>query len=667
MKKYLMTGIAALAMGGLFTSCGPSMDTYGGSQADYVKQSYEQKFIQAFGEPAPTQTWGFGSSTATVATTRGMTRTIQPSYNFPADADASKFLSEVPAGVEKLTQNAASVNNWIDETWQDQLNIWGQWDGSKTSGGTIYIKGNCDFTNRYFYIAPNTEVYLLEGATLTLSESQATNLQSGCNFYLAPNSKIVTSGELRLNNGLHIFNHGTIEAGKLSTNSNSWLINGGTVKITNDISVENELSVIENNGTITAANLNTAGSGKFQNNADVTISGTTLINSNSNTWVNNGQYHTGYFVYTAGSDDVINNCRLTVDEDFDINLGDNPGNGNFKMDAGAGVVTKNFNGGGSFTYTYYRSDWNQYVTGSHSGGPFYIYMGANSVFKVTETATMNATKADYGIYGPSDGGYAVFQAKNIVAGAANQGYEVTYGGNLYVSADSHFANGYSGQYPYIDIKGNAKIYASGFESGKPAISISETACNPGFKGINTVDIRIIAEDLTVNGNSTDNTDFDFNDIVFDVKWDKDNDKVYVKFLAAGGELPIFIGNDGDVEPWELHQLFKEANDGKNISTKTMMNTYAGQHNAYSCPEKELPSGWWSGSDIKTIAKSIKIRVKKSSVPEAIELLAPVGQVPSKIAVGTDYEWCDERQAIDTKYNGKFSQYVQGQLGDTWYK
>ena len=666
MKKYLMTGIAALAMGGMFTSCTQDMSIYSGSQADYVKQTYEQKFIQAFGEPAPNQTWGFGSETATIATTRGMTRTIQPSYSFPADADASKFLSEVPAGVEKLTQNAASVNNWIDETWQDQLNIWGQWDGSKTSGGTIYIKGNCDFSNRSFYIAPNTEVYLLEGATLTLSESNAANLQSGCNFYLATKSKIVTSGELKLNNGLHIFNHGTIEANKLSTNSNSWLVNGGTVTVATKISVENDLSVIENNGTITAADLNTAGSGKFENNADVTISGTTFINSNNNTWVNNGQYHTGNFLYNAASDEVINNCRLTVDENFNMNLGDNPGNGNFKMDAGAGVVTKNFNGGGNWSGTY-AGTWS-----SFNGGPFYIYMGANSVFKVTETATMNATKADYGIYGPSDGGYAVFQAKNIVAGAANQGYEVTYGGNLYVSADSHFANGYSGQYPYIDIKGNAKIYAPGFESGKPAISISETACNPGFKGINTVDIRIIAEDLTVNGNSTDNTDFDFNDIVFDVKWDKDNNKVYVKFLAAGGELPIFIGNDGDVEPWELHQLFKEANDGKNISTKTMMNTYAGQHHAYSCPEKELPSGWWSGSDIKTIAKSIKIRVKKSSVPEAIVLDAPEGKVPSKIAVGTDYEWCDERQGIDAKYFGeddkRFTKYVGGQYDwNTWYK
>lgn len=664
MKKYLMTGIAALAMGGMFTSCTQDMSIYSGSQADYVKQSYEQKFIQAFGKPAHDQTWGFGSETATIATTRGMTRTIQPSYSFPADADASKFLSEVPEGVKTYDEvgqwGYASGTSYI-ENRNTEVNIWGNWDGSKTSGGTLYIKGNCDFSNVKFYVAPNTEVYLLEGATLTLSESNAANLQSGCNFYLATKSKIVTSGELKLNNGLHIFNHGTIEANKLSTNSNSWLVNGGTVTVATKISVENDLSVIENNGTITAADLNTAGSGKFENNADVTISGTTFINSNNNTWVNNGQYHTGNFLYNAASDEVINNCRLTVDENFNMNLGDNPGNGNFKMDAGAGVVTKNFNGGGNWSGTY-AGTWS-----SFNGGPFYIYMGANSVFKVTETATMNATKADYGIYGPSDGGYAVFQAKNIVAGAANQGYEVTYGGNLYVSADSHFANGYSGQYPYIDIKGNAKIYAPGFENGKPAISISETACNPGFKGINTVDIRIIAEDLTVNGNSTDNTDFDFNDIVFDVKWDKDNNKVYVKFLAAGGELPIFIGNDGDVEPWELHQLFKEANDGKNISTKTMMNTYAGQHNAYSCPEKELPSGWWSGSDIKTIAKSIKIRVKKSSVPEAIELLAPVGQVPSKIAVGTDYEWCDEREAIDTKYSGKFSLYVTGDLGDDWYK
>ena len=131
----------------------------------------------------------------------------------------------MPDGVQKLTQNAASVNNYIDETWQDELKIWGNWDGSKTVGGTLYIKGNCDFSNRRFYVAPNTEVYLLEGATLTLNNDNAGNLQSDCNYYMAAGSKIVTPGELKLNNGLHIYNHGTIEANKLSTNSNSLLYN----------------------------------------------------------------------------------------------------------------------------------------------------------------------------------------------------------------------------------------------------------------------------------------------------------------------------------------------------------------------------------------------------------------------------------------------------------
>ena len=60
-------------------------------------------------------------------------------------------------------------------------------------------------------------------------------------------------------------------------------------------------------------------------------------------------------------------------------------------------------------------------------------------------------------------------------------------------------------------------------------------------------------------------------------------------------------------------------------------------------------------------------MKKSSVPEAIVLEAPEGKVPSKIAVGTDYEWCDEREAIDTKYSGKFSRYVTKEPNDGWYR
>ena len=86
MKKYLMTGIAALAMSGLFISCGPDMSLYNGNQSEQVLQKYEQSFVQAFGEPAWDQTWGFGSSTATVATTRGMTRS-NPGDTYPQTSE----------------------------------------------------------------------------------------------------------------------------------------------------------------------------------------------------------------------------------------------------------------------------------------------------------------------------------------------------------------------------------------------------------------------------------------------------------------------------------------------------------------------------------------------------------------------------------------------------
>ena len=458
-------------------------------------------------------------------------RAIQPSFQFPADADASKFLDDVPAGVKTYDEvgqwGYATGTSYIENRSSD-VNIWGGWDGSKTSGGTLYIKGNCNFTNNKFYAAPNTEIYLVKGATLTLNNNDAGNLQGGCNIYIAEGAKIVTSGELKLNNGLHIYNHGTIEANKLSTNSNSLLVNGGTLTVDTHFSVENELSVIVNNGTITAASMNTAGSGKFQNNGSVTISGVSVINSNNNAWVNNGTYHTGYFDYNAGSSDVINNCRLIVDEDFNINLGDNPGDACFKMDASSSVVTKNFNGG-NYSCTYYRPDWGSYETKKFQGGPFYIYMGAASLFEVTGTATMDATKPNYGIYGPETGDKAVFHAKKIVKAKQNQGFEVTYGGHLYVATDDHFALGYSdksaeqqaagevGDQPYFRLDAASGAEMTSYNGAN--VTLSDEGCGAAYVGTpdeeereeTPMGFRFCFED-----NFPTPGDYDFNDVVLTV-------------------------------------------------------------------------------------------------------------------------------------------------------
>ena len=501
-------------------------------------------------------------------TAKARKRTLQPSYQFPGDADASKFLNDVPAGITKLTQNAGSVNNYIDQTWQGELNIWGQWDGSQSSAGTLYIKGNCDFSNRKFYFAGNSKLYLLNGATLTLGENEGSgNLQQNTKIYIAEGAKLIAKGELKLNNGLHIYNHGTIETNKLSTNSNSVLVNGGTITVATKISVENELSVVVNNGSITAADMNTAGSGKFQNNNKVTISGTTFVNSNNNAWVNNGEYHTGNFIYNAASDDVINNCKMIVDEDFNINLGDNPGNGNFKMDAGSSVVTKYFNGGGNWGKNY-STGWSQF-----NGGPFYIYMGAGSLFDVTETATMNATKANYGVYGPESGNFAVFRAKKIIAGAANQGYEVTYGGNLYVATNDHFSQGWSGQYPYIDIKGAAALTTYGGAKAE----LSDAGCGAAYSGKPDTEQREetpMSYRYCFEDNFPDAGDYDFNDVVLTVTPTL-NDKtltIQVSLDAVGATenvaaaIRLTTVKSTDLERYTVTQGFASPEDAGGLGT-----------------------------------------------------------------------------------------------------
>ena len=107
------------------------------------------------------------------------------------------------------------------------------------------------------------------------------------------------------------------------------------------------------------------------------------------------------------------------------------------------------------------------------------------------------------------------------------------------------------------------------------------------------------------------------------------------------------------------------NDG--VTSKTMMNTYENKHHAYNYRENvDLPSEAWSvGSTIQEVAKSIGIYVRKSG--STLPLTAEKGKAASKIAVNPRFDWCNERQDIDDKYNGKFTQYVKGELGnDEWY-
>lgn len=170
--------------------------------------------------------------------------------------------------------------------------------------------------------------------------------------------------------------------------------------------------------------------------------------------------------------------------------------------------------------------------------------------------------------------------------------------------------------------------------------------------------RIICEDLSVNQAS----DFDFNDVVFDVRLNTAHTKAQVKFLAAGGTLPLTVGWDGQGTNWndyEVHNIF-------GVSTGTMVNT-----NWKTGVTKAYVTKTFTGSF--STYNDVKIMVLKGENWEVIT--AHTGWPASKILVNTTYQWCDEREDIGIKYNSvtsgcpkSFRDYVKDpSVKSDWYE
>lgn len=651
MKKYLMIAVAALAV----ASCSKSDDVYDENR-NRVTDAYNAAFLRYVGGSIDSnQDWGFGPSTTTRAAAPAFTRATSHNIDFPDAPAASDYKTTYPDGTPNIQGNpywgySAGGSFYADEgSTNNKVEVNPGWDGTKNvNGGPVYIVtngGNGIVAPSYFYVDARNEggayVYVCPGATLKLNANDSKNLQAGLKMYIAEGATLETADELYINS-LTIYNAGTIKAPNLHANGTGILYNQGTVTVAGNLRVTNANSFIVNEGKITAKNYGSEGSGSFWNvsGGEVNISEKTIVNSNSNGWVNDGQYTTGTFLYNAGSINVWNNCKLTCTTLFDMTLGDSS-TSSFQMDGGASVVAASF----------------------HIQGPARIIMGANSMVKVTGTATMDCTKADYGIYGPTSG-YAVFQANKIVKGRDNQGYEVTYGNNLYVySETTHFENGMSGQYPYIDFVGNcseANIYASNanFSKGKPAIDIDPSACNPGFEGgtPSTDDIRIMVEDLS----AAEDGDFDFNDVVFDVKFTSET-TADVTLIAAGGTLPLTVAGQ------EVHAKFG------NYSTNTMINTnaaaVAAKANAaagktlYAAADN-VPTVTFpvSGINKANNGKDIEVKVKKGDTWYLIE--AKQGEPAAKFGCDPKVNKVDEQVSFKAVYD-KFTKWVQNK-NVQWY-
>ena len=770
MKKYLITSAAALALCGLITSCSHDID--GLTPEESVAATYEKAFITAFGQPAPDQTWGFGTSIAKAAT-RGGTRadmfgfTVPDNPTFKSKKNITKpdvitkpTISKGNATVIAENQTVSldyNINNNIylesgatlrlpqGASFQN-VNVYMSSGSRLEAQGDVNIGGNTNFVNDGGTIIIGSEQdkkglstnnfggIFWNNGTLTISNGLATSNDGGTFFngsqgnfsatFISLNKDvelwnegtITLSGDFTTtacdNVGHRIYNSGNISATNISLNKTVTLwteggtitarekftcindkiniyigigstisigedldlynnyqliVNEGTLNISGDIFERNNQPEIVNYGTLTGASLELLAGAKFHNTGYANISGKTHIANSQDEWKNEGTFITEDFEISDYARKVWNCCKMIVHKTD--NTGEFKILGSFVLDRGASVET----------------DKVHWVNTSD------VYMNGLSLFNVLGDFITDNYDCNYGMHACDDD-WAVVQAGAIKQydNADNQ-FRMSYYGNLWVDTDSHFELWYKDQpsntnQPNYKFYGNARLGHEG-DPDCPVIPADNTkGCSPGY---NIPDeptgevVRVVAEDLTASAGN----DFDFNDVVFDVEL-KDNNVVYVYVRAAGGTLPLYIGEGN--EAFEVHELFGQ-------DTNMMINTggsYANCIDNLGPKGKSLTNplkGKEGADNVRRVAKAIKVVVMKNvnGTSTPCELKAEPGQPTAKLCVGTDYWYITEggkkypcltertpitehfiyNSDVNSSYKGrdKFSLYVEGIFGDNWYQ
>ena len=174
---------------------------------------------------------------------------------------------------------------------------------------------------------------------------------------------------------------------------------------------------------------------------------------------------------------------------------------------------------------------------------------------------------------------------------------------------------------------------------------------PGLNAPGTAK-RVMVEDIIDSDlKSVQTSDWDFNDAVFDVKFeynwkDGHNQKFAVITLhAAGGTKYLTIGGEGD-KGVEVHKAL-------GVETGTMVNTGNGATRPVAI--FRIPV-----ADNVDNANQIPVYVG------AQELTAQQGEATQKLCVPTDVKWMKERVQFINSYD-QFKDYVNSNTPDNWYE
>ena len=161
--------------------------------------------------------------------------------------------------------------------------------------------------------------------------------------------------------------------------------------------------------------------------------------------------------------------------------------------------------------------------------------------------------------------------------------------------------------------------------------------------------RVIAEDL----NASEASDFDFNDVVFDVEPNEAGNAAKIVVRAAGGIYKLTVAGQ------EVHAAFGQ--NAKADGTYPMINTNPWDPNTKATLIESYSGDFKSDAAIRNTIKNIVIKVYKPGFEEnGIELEAQTGKPACKILVDQTFNVVKERTGIADE-NTNFHKYVQG----TW--
>ena len=755
MKKYLMGGIAAVAICAAFTSCSKNNDVFDQNAVQQMEEQKKQEalekniakvneqyavaFEKAFGKVGSNVDWGFGSSKASTRAAMpdapsfsDKAKAIDPKkpteptfsrtfYNKLSDASSAIYSGDVAddnawnaisnaivyidSKSSKVGSNSQNMTIIVNETMSFNAG------GLNTNGNGPVICVAEGKTLTLTGMKQNITIYLAPGANLDATNASSfdkcnlimsgNNTVTGGAMYFANGSVVnkggtITATSIQLDNSSNLWNEGTVNvSGSLNSNNQNsniynantitaasmtldqsatlWnegtiqlknsdgtyttsnklegkntniiiynasgktielgsielkssapeiLYNDGTVTCHGEISLDNTADEIINNGTLTATSLNMKAGGKMYNTVTTNISGLTKISNSNCQWQNDGQYTSGSFEVDQYAVKNFNNCKLIVNGNFWLNRG------TFVLNSDASVVCNTFT-------------WEDTSD---------FYLGGKSLLKVSGQFLTKNANSGYGLRAVGSD-YAVVQASSI-AHQGNDQFRMSYYGNLYIATDNHFEQWYKDN---PNTNQPAYWYESSVKfkfKGQTTATIPETPCNPGYQGEDnqeTPTYRVIAEDL----NAEEASDFDFNDVVFDVEPNEAGTAAKIVVRAAGGIYKLTVAGH------EVHAAFGE--NAKADGLYPMINTQPWNPEVKATLIESYEGDFKSDAAIRNTIKNIEIKVYKPGFEETgIELSAQTGKPACKILVDQTFNVVTERTGIADK-NTNFNKYVQG----TW--